>query len=306
MMYKKLIILLLTLLCLLTGCSSDNGGGQTAGGGYPSAYPASEGYTVDEILYPIETDENVLSSEIAKIDYSNASQGYVIATLTENPGRKVKVQIMKDDQKINYDLVNSEPVSFPLQMGDGVYTIKILENVEGTQYAIVKSIDIDVQLDDQLLPYLYPNQIVNYKEGDIVTTIAIDAVKNDDNDLARIDTIYEYVMNTLDYDDAKAELAAKQYILPDLTETIESHKGICFDYAALMVAMLRINHIPARLVCGGTDQNVYHAWLEVYLSGEGWINPDVFIDQSNWSLMDPTFNDSKYKYDGQYIATLYY
>ena len=303
MMYKRIFILMLALSCFLAGCSDSSG---VSGMSYPSDYPTSKHYTVEEILYPKETGEKILDCGIARVDYSNCNQGYVVAKLEESVTKKTKVQIMKDDTKINYDLTDYEPVSFPLQLGDGIYTIKILQNVEGTQYAIIASVDIEVALDDELLPYLYPNQVVNYKEGDEVTTIAIDIVKDDDNDLTRIKTIYEYVMNTLEYDDAKAELATKQYILPDLTEAIDTKKGICFDYAALMVAMLRINHIPARVVCGGTDRDTYHAWVEIYLDGKGWVSPDVFIDQDEWSRMDPTFSDSKYKYEGKYIATLYY
>ena len=97
----------------------------------------------------------------------------------------------------------------------------------------------------------------------------------------------------------------KKYILPDLNELLKVKKGICFDYAALMVAMLRINHIPARLICGNTDVE-YHAWVEVYLKGKGWVNPDIFMDEKTWTRMDPTFASSKFDYDGQYDAIYYY
>ena len=300
MINKKICVLIVTLSCFLTACSK---GGS---GSYPSNYPSSDGYTVDDIMYPEAPGNMIIDSDIVRIDYSNTQQGYIVAALKKKLDKKIKVQVSKDDQKINYDLVNTEDVAFPLQLGDGIYTIKILQNIEGKEYAIVKSEDIEVTLDNPTLPFLYPNQIVNYKKGDKVTTLAIEKVHGVDNDLVRIKTIYEYVMDLIEYDDEKAKRAMKQYILPNLDEIIDSGKGICFDYAALMVAMLRINHIPARLVCGGTDRDGYHAWVEVYLEGDGWINPDVFIDKKHWSLMDPTFSDSKYDYNGNYVATLYY
>lgn len=77
-------------------------------------------------------------------------------------------------------------MSYPLQLGNGKYLIKILENIEGTQYAIKKSVEVDVILDNELLPFLYPNILVNYKPGDAITTLAIDEVKDEDNDLKRI------------------------------------------------------------------------------------------------------------------------
>ena len=52
--------------------------------------------------------------------------------------------------------------------------------------------------------------------------------------------IYTFVADYLTYDDQKAAEANEKYILPDLNELLKVKKGICFDYAALMVAMLRI------------------------------------------------------------------
>ena len=63
------------LSCLLTGCSSDNNSNQE----YPSDYPTSKSYTVDEILYPEASGALVLDSDVAKVDYSNTNQGYVMA-----------------------------------------------------------------------------------------------------------------------------------------------------------------------------------------------------------------------------------
>ena len=169
----------------------------------------------------------------------------------------------------------------------------------------VKTLEIDVQIKDELSPFLYPNQLVNYQKGDSITHKAIEVVKKDDNDLQRIKDIYTFVADYLTYDDQKAAEANEKYILPDLNELLKVKKGICFDYAALMVAMLRINHIPARLICGNTDVE-YHAWVEVYLKGKGWVNPDIFMDEKTWTRMDPTFASSKFDYDGQYDAIYYY
>ena len=63
------------------------------------------------------------------------------------------------------------------------------------QYAIKKSVEVDVILDNELLPFLYPNILVNYKPGDAITTLAIDEVKDEDNDLKRIKKVYEFVAN---------------------------------------------------------------------------------------------------------------
>lgn len=299
-MNKRILIIIMILSCLLTGCSGDNEDK------YPSEYPSSKSYTADEILYPEAPGTLVLDSDVVKIDYSNTNKGYIMAFLKSGASRKIKIQVSQGEQKVNYDLTQEQGTSYPLQMGNGKYTIKILENIEGSQYAIKKSVEVDVTLDDELSPFLYPNILVDYHPGDAITTLAIDEVKNEDNNLKRIKKIYDFVVNYISYDDDKVALAKQQYLIPNLDEIIKSKKGICFDYAAMMTAMLRINHIPARLICGGTDKDEYHSWLEVYVEGKGWVNPDIFMDEKTWTIMDPTFASNKYDYNGKYVETSRY
>ena len=65
--------------------------------------------------------------------------------------------------------------------------------------------------------------------------------------------------------------------LPDVDETLSSGKGICFDYAALMAAMLRAHDIPTRLAIGNVDpEGILHAWNQIYIDGK-------------WVWMDATF-----------------
>lgn len=69
---------------------------------------------------------------------------------------------------------------------------------------------------------------------------------------------------------------------------LASRKGICFDYAALMTAMLRSQDIPTKLVIGYTG-SLYHAWVDVYIESVGWVDNFIYFDGQKWSLMDPTF-----------------
>ena len=78
------------------------------------------------------------------------------------------------------------------------------------------------------------------------------------------------------------------YVDEDL---LAQKKGICFDYAALMTAMLRSQDIPTKLVVGYTG-NLYHAWINVYLEGQGWVDNIIYFDGNSWKLMDPTFASS--------------
>ena len=65
-------------------------------------------------------------------------------------------------------------------------------------------------------------------------------------------------------------------------------KGICFDYASLMTAMLRSQRIPAKLVIGYAGEE-YHAWISVYTEETGWVNGIIRFDGTTWVRMDPTY-----------------
>ena len=79
--------------------------------------------------------------------------------------------------------------------------------------------------------------------------------------------------------------------LPVLDTVLKEKKGICFDYAALMTAMLRSQEIPCKLVVGYADE-VYHAWISVWTEESGWIDGTIFFDGHAWHRMDPTFASS--------------
>ena len=297
MKWKKLL-LSLSLCIFVTGCSSSQE--------YPTVYPQSPAQQVSEILWPQSPGVDVLTdSRYAMVDMSNVSQGYVTARLL-SPASKTKLQISKDDKKYNYDLTSSDYTAFPLQMGNGIYTIKILSQIEGTKYAVVASTQKEVTIQDEFSVYLYPNQVVNYGPDSIVVNKSFELTKDDKDNLTRIYHLFEYTVDVLDYDYEKADYVSDTYVLPDLTQAIENGSGICFDYASLLAALCRIQGIPARVIVGWTDIE-YHAWVEIYLENEGWINPKVYFAKKDWSLVDPTFSDSgNADYTGKYEEVYHY
>ncbi len=61
--------------------------------------------------------------------------------------------------------------------------------------------------------------------------------------------------------------------------TLRTRTGICTDYAALYVSMLRTAHIPARLIGGylsdpATGTAAFHDWVQLYLPHAGWVSAD--------------------------------
>lgn len=287
---------LIFLLCIfLVSCSTEGNSDD-----YPSDYPDSPAQTREQVNFPQYPNIDVLSDgAVALIDYSNRNDGYIGARLLQEGGPKVNIQVMKDEVKYNYEIDSTSFISLPLQMGNGIYKFKIMQNIEGTTYSILSSIDVEVNMIDDKSVYLYPNQVVNYDEHSQVVDLSFSLVKDNTNNLQRIKTLYEYVVEHLDYDDDKAKNVVGKYVLPDLDVAIDTGNGICFDYASLLAALCRIQGIPAKVITGETEIE-YHAWVEIWLAGKGWINPKIEFAKEDWTLVDPTFDDSTGTYDGSY------
>lgn len=239
------------------------------------------------------------------VDTSNSTKGYIMAKMLQSSEQKIKLMIEKEKKKYSYDISSEAFVSFPLQMGNGTYEIRILKQIANDEYARIAVKQVNVNIADELDPYRYPSQIVNYDANSEVVKLAFSIVEADQNNLERIAHLYEYVVSNIRYDEDKAKAVANQFVLPYPDETLVSKQGICFDYAALLAAMLRSQNIPTRLVTGYTDIE-YHAWVEVYLDNEGWINPKVYFEKSDWSRMDPTFAASDMDYEGKYEQVYIY
>ena len=243
------------------------------------------------------------------IDASNAKDGYVMVKQSGVTAR-LKVQIVKDDKKYNYDLNNAGNYeAFPLQMGSGTYKIRIMQNKEGNKYFEIFSATIDVTLDN-FAPYLAPSQYVNYNAGSKVVRKSFDLCSGASTELEKLEIIYSWIIQNISYDTNKAETVQTGY-LPNPDAILDAKTGICFDYAAVMAAMLRAQGIPAKLVIGTVSAaDLNHAWNEVYLQGQGWVTVRIYFEGSKWERMDPTFaasgnaNIEQYIGDGSNYTTL--
>lgn len=234
-----------------------------------------------------ETPEKAtLKSDLATLDISNTDQGYLgVKYLGQN--QKVKLQLTKDTDTYTYTLLKRNNFEiFPFSSGSGTYTIGIFENIGENQYIQVCAETVEVHLKDENLPFLYPNEYVNYTSGDPIIDLSSQITESSNDELSMVQNIFQYVTAHIDYDYAFAEQVPADYI-PDISEVLESRKGICFDYASVMSAMLRIRGIPAKLVVGYAG-DIYHAWISVYTSEKGWLEGIIQFDGKDWTMLDPT------------------
>lgn len=244
------------------------------------------------VLPTVASGTTVYSNEKAKVDASNAKDGYVMVAYNGQASNKLKVRVTGPSGTVyTYDLnKNGNYEVFPLSDGNGKYTVGVYENTSGNKYALAFSTPVTVMLTDNFAPFLRPNQYVNYTANSQVVKKAAELTKGKTDDLSKIATIYEYTVNTLAYDKQKAQTVQSGY-LPNIDKVLTEKKGICFDYAAVMAAMLRSEGIPTKLVVGYTG-DVYHAWINTYIPQQGWVEGVIFFDGTTWKLMDPTFASS--------------
>ena len=242
-----------------------------------------------ECLVPTAPGTEVYENEFAHLDASNASSGYVVVRYTGS-SPKVKLQIAAPTGiTYTYNLSSTEQLDevFPLQCGAGEYMINVFENIEGTQYSMVFTQPVQLELKEKFGPFLYPNQYVTFNSGYKAVAKGADLAYPCNSDLEVVSEIYNYIITTVTYDYGEAETVQSGYI-PDVDEVLATKTGICLDYAALMTTMLRSQRIPTRMEIGYAG-TAYHAWLSTYIEDVGWVNGMIEFDGKDWSLMDPTF-----------------
>jgi hypothetical protein len=269
----------------LSGCSS--GGVDGVGG--------TDATTGDAFSVPSELKTTTYNEDEAEagpnctIDVAHADDGYVVAT-AKNDAR-LKFQVVASDMSYNYDLPgDGTPLVVPINMGNGSYNFRIMQNTSGNNYVELFSTAQEVQLSDDKAPFLVPNVFVNYDENSEVVKKARELAADCENEADVVRAVYNWVVENIKYDNDKAaKLATATGYIPNPDETLQEGKGICFDYASLGAAMLRSLGIPCKVVTGYVSpNNVYHAWNMVYIDGE-WVSSKIIIPSHTWSRIDLTF-----------------
>lgn len=335
----KKIWLRLCTLCLalgfLAGCSAGEAGGKefrldgepkfstpeyvrTFGPIQLSPYVGSNCSTRSRDNTDEDTGE-VTSTDTAEIDMSSLSKGYVVATSNSTKVAKFRIeygtptldaegnQVWDGAQRYFYALSNTgEYDSFPLAYGSGHYRFTVFINAGGSQYEAFLVEEMEVALDSEFEPFLRPNQIVDYDEDSNAIKLAQTLIEHCVSDIEVVQQIYFWVEHNISYDTSKAiYVKSDTDYLPDLDQILQEGKGICYDYAALVSAMLRSNGIPCKLIMGNVlqdGQDLYHAWNMIWLKDVGWVAVKIPSTPEEWQRLDLTFAASSDASIGEFIG----
>ena len=272
----------------LAGCQS-----RSFSGSNHKSEPETARERVEQSLLPQASGSVVYGSETISIDASNTGEGYVMVKYA-GASEQVRLQITIPGGTVyTYALAIGQYETFPLTGGNGSYHIDVLEHAYDDMYALAFSQDIEITLNDEFKPFLYPNQYAWYTQESQAVQYGLQLSESSPNDLTYVENVYHYIIENITYDKEKAENVQPNY-LPNIDETMSTGKGICFDYASLMTAMLRSQGIPTRLEIGYSGE-AYHAWISVYLKEAGWVDNVIEFDGTDWTLMDPTLGASNNK-----------
>lgn len=309
---------LCTAVCLVLAFGVVGGGlaadaAEVAGSGLITIEDSATPLSGSKVLKPVASGETTFKSGSGVIDVSNANEGYIMAKYSGSAPR-VKLRITRSGKTTyTYDLSTKGGYEvFPLTSGDGRYSIEMYENVSGTSYAKGASGSVDVKLRNSMLPFLYPSQQCNFNKDSEAVKKSNSLSQGAADQVTIVSNVYNYVISNIKYDNALANDISKGKVkvyLPKVDKTLSSGKGICYDYASLMTAMLRAQGIPTRMEVGYVSGGAYHAWLSTYIKDVGWVNGVIQFDGKSWKLMDPTFassGGSKYVGQGSNYKTSYF
>tara|TARA_A100001015_G_C14901843_1_gene676703 strand:- start:372 stop:1181 length:810 start_codon:yes stop_codon:yes gene_type:complete len=74
-------------------------------------------------------------------------------------------------------------------------------------------------------------------------------------------------------------------------KSIEQGRGVCQDFAHILISLARLNNIPARYINGflledlNSQENFTHAWVEMFIKDLGW----VAFDPSHKKCIDDKY-----------------
>lgn len=292
MRYIKIASLLCTV-CMLCACAQQSvpaSSQQTVQAESSPLSAASQG--------PVRVAPAMLLSEFhaeiaqgsgnVQMDVSAAENGYVgVSAVSES---RLKFQVVFGDSKYNYDLAqDGTPLIVPLQSGSGSYKLRVMQNTVEDKYIELYSTTVQVQLADDLLPFLYSSSMVYFTQATGSSVKAAQLCANAPDEAAVVAAVYEYIKDNVAYDYDLAASNPKAYVSsPD--STLQTGKGICFDYATLAAAMLRSQGIPTKVITGYVGKNaIYHAWNMFYTEESGWVTVEIAAPDHDWQRIDITF-----------------
>lgn len=215
-----------------------------------------------------------------ELDTSKLDQGVIGINYEVPKDGKYLVYITKGSDKISYPYTYTGATSyFPLQFGDGSYSIGVMKQLEGTRYIYVFIKTALLDLKDPIILYTQSIQNINFNSDMSAIKFATKYVTDSSTNRQKLFSFSDYLISRMTYDFSKIPTLTSSYV-PNIEDTFTTEKGICYDYSSLLAAFLRSQGVPTKLVKGYSKHvEGYHAWNEIFINGR-WLIVDTTVDNT--------------------------
>ncbi|MEC9489098.1 MAG: transglutaminase-like domain-containing protein [Halanaerobium sp.] len=123
--------------------------------------------------------------------------------------------------------------------------------------------------EDNLDRELYTRETASWPISNVrVKELAEQIAAGKKTDREKVEAILAWIRQNLSY---QGETGSRYGV----EQALEQGYGRCLDYTDVMVSLARAAGLPARMVLGWVRNMAGHAWVEVYLEGEGWTAVDA-------------------------------
>ena len=118
-----------------------------------------------------------------------------------------------------------------------------------------------------------------------IQKISKEAKKNNKNQIEFAHKLNLIVSNSIDYVSGSTSTSTSS------KDALKQKKGVCQDFAHILISAARFNKLPARYINGflleetGSGENTTHAWVEIYIKNLGW----VAFDPSHKKCIDDKY-----------------
>ena len=234
------------------------------------------------------------------VEIDSAKEGKV-QLIGETEKEKIKIMVAKGNQQTWHDveLVNGKfQKEIWLTEGKGTYTVSVMVNEYEKKYSYGPKVTIEN--DEAINKYQVPTKHVESNDKAIVS-LAQEIIKDKVTDDEKARAIYQWVAQNIHYDYEKYAKHQKSDYNNDYgaITTLQTQKGVCYDYATLTAALGRAAGLQVKVIKGqGISQGFQglHAWNEIYISEDDkWVKLDTtFAATTGKNNFDNTNFDEKH------------
>lgn len=210
-------------------------------------------YAKDQFKDFTETSGTSTSNKYWFIDWSTASDGYIVVKLSDKLEDSVRgdLTIYWDDKKggsdrSSYELMPGVEYNIPLEGGSTKYTVQVMTSWMMCQHLLSeemrKLIDEPLQasftadIKDSASRWLVSVPEINYKNSPNVCAKALEITKGCKTDAEKITAVFNWVANNITYDHALYEDDIKTEIAKNMARKNGTYKdpgsfeGTCMDF----------------------------------------------------------------------------